>query len=65
MILSFQIGSNLVGLVFSFHPNDKSFVSQFGTHIITDNPIELNLVKKSAYNYWTYNRIKFGVSIRV
>ena len=52
VILSFQIGSNLVGLVVSFQPIGKSF----GSHIS---------VKKSAFNNWSYNRFKFEVSIRV
>ena len=55
VILSFQIGSNLVGLVLivvSFQPIGKSF----GSHIS---------VKKSAFNNWSYNRFKFEVSIRV
>ena len=43
VILSFQIGSNLVGLVKS----------------------SIILVKKSAFNNWSYNRFKFEVSIRV
>ena len=52
VILSFQIGSNLVGLVLivvSFQPIGKSLIS----------------VKKSAFNNWSYNRFKFEVSIRV
>ena len=55
VILSFQIGSNLVGLVVSFQPIGKSF----GSHISGD------IVKKSAFNNWSYNRFKFEVSIRV
>ena len=58
VILSFQIGSNLVGLVLSFRPIGKSF----GSHISGDIII---LVKKSAFNNWSYNRFKFEVSIRV
>ena len=58
VILSFQIGSNLVGLVVSFQPIGKSF----GSHISGDIII---LVKKSAFNNWSYNRFKFEVSIRV
>ena len=64
VILSFQIGSNLVGTCtrvvssFCFQPIGKSF----GSHISGDIII---LVKKSAFNNWSYNRFKFEVSIRV
>ena len=60
VILSFQIGSNLVGLVVSFQPIGKSF----GSHISGDI-FKIILVKKSAFNNWSYNRFKFEVSIRV
>ena len=59
VILSFQIGSNLVGLVVSFQPIGKSF----GSHISGD--ISFIYRKKSAFNNWSYNRFKFEVSIRV
>ena len=48
-ISTIQIGSNLVGLLVS-ESKSKSFVI---------------LVKKSAFNNWSYNRFKFEVTIRV
>ena len=55
VILSFQIGSNLVGLVVK----EKSFgLAQLSI-------ILAFLVKKSAFNNWSYNRFKFEVTIRV
>ena len=61
VILSFQIGSNLVGLVVSFQPIGKSF----GSHISEDIIILVKKKTKSAFNNWSYNRFKFEVSIRV
>ena len=50
VILSFQIGSNLVGLVVkSFQPVGLAQLS----------------IIKSAFNNWSYNRFKFEVTIRV
>ena len=64
VILSFQIGSNLVGTcllftrVVSFQPIGKSF----GSHISGDIII---LVKKSAFNNWSYNGFKLSLRIRL
>ena len=54
VILSFQIGSNLVGLSFS---KSLSFVCGAVIAII--------LVKKSAFNNSSYNGFKLSVTIRV
>jgi hypothetical protein len=54
VILSFQIGSNLVGLSFS-----KSL------RFVCGAVIGIILVKKSAFNNWSYNGFKLSVTIRV
>ena len=54
VILSFQIGSNLVGV-------RKSFVSAARSSIF----MGIILVRKSAFNNWSYNRFFFEVTIRV
>ena len=54
VILSFQIGSNLVALSFS---KSLTFVSASSMGII--------LVKKTAFNLVSYNRFKCCLTIRV
>ena len=55
VILSFQIGSNLVGVSFS-----KALRFVCGNAVIG-----IILVKKNAFNNWSYNRFKLSVTIRV
>ena len=56
VILSFQIASNFCGLTFT-----KSAL-----RFLSASPqIGIILVKKSAFNNWSYNRFKFEVTIRV
>ena len=55
VILSFQIASNFCGLS----------LTKSALRFLSASQIGIILVKKSAFNNWSYNRFKFEVSIRV